>query len=191
MILGKYNVLHQAIVDIPRSSALGEREIPAQSGRWRQSAQLVNEIDKQIICRRKGIDSRWRKLYGQPRKQVSSNIKVRIVHIHINEYDLHLWIHTHEMLHMYSYVEPVWSRHYSVKDQMVVNSNGAVSGSQNPIILCPGRFLYFILDTIPLLQGVHWPNIGSDVLKISHPLLSLSAHSRLIVVFLIYQACNK
>ena len=48
--LGKYNVLHWVIVDIPRSSALGEREIPAQSGRWRQSAQLVNEIDKQIIC---------------------------------------------------------------------------------------------------------------------------------------------
>ena len=48
--LGKYNVLDWVIVDIPRSSALGEREIPAQSGRWRQSAQLVNEIDKQIIC---------------------------------------------------------------------------------------------------------------------------------------------
>ena len=32
-LLGAHNVMHRAIVDIPRSSALGEREIPAQSGR--------------------------------------------------------------------------------------------------------------------------------------------------------------
>ena len=155
MILGKYNVLHQAIVDIPRSSALGEREIPAQSGRWRQSAQLVNEIDKQIICLG-GEEEEGNWLWveetiwstQEPGKQGNffeafSNIRVRIVLIHINEYDLHLWIHTQAMPLVYSYVEPVWSRHYSVKDQMVVNSNGAVSGSQNPIILCPGRFLYW------------------------------------------------
>ena len=123
MILGKYNVLHQAIVDIPRSSALGEREIPAQSGRWRQSAQLVNEIDKQIICLG-GEEEEGNWLWveetiwstQEPGKQGNffeafSNIKVRIVHIHINEYDLHLWIHTQAMPLVYSYVEPVWSRH--------------------------------------------------------------------------------